>query len=61
MHMDSKLNEKSCAYTSMVEREEWGSHVDKNGRRLSRFLSWSSVGHIDTMLERSGPDVHVKE
>lgn len=24
-------------------------------------LSWSSMGHIDTMLERSGPDVHVKE
>lgn len=57
--MDSKLSGKSCAYTSVVEREEWGSHVGKNGRQLTRFLGESSVRHTDTTLARSGPDVHV--
>lgn len=30
-------------------------------KKTIKISEWSSVGHVDTILERSGPDVHAQE
>lgn len=48
-------------YTSVVGKEEWGISCGQKRKKAVKISEWSSVGHMDTRLVRSGPDVHAQE
>lgn len=38
-----------------------GISCGQRRKKADKISEWSSVGHMDIILERSGPDVHAQE
>lgn len=45
----------------MVGEEKWGISGGQRRKKAVKISEWSSVGHMATIVVRSGPDVHTQE